>query len=192
MAVYPITRYPATFDLRDGTAVTLRPMTRDDGPALAQFFLRIPEEDRFFMKDDVTDPRIIETWAQHLDYDRTLPLLAFMGDRLIGDAALVRHRGGYRRDSAEIRVVIDPDYRGKGLGTILMRELITVAWDAELDHVDFEMVAGIQSEAIEAVEGLGALHAGTLTEYVKDPHGQPHDLVFLRLPLGKWWQWTNF
>ena len=192
MAAYPITRYPATFELRDGTEITLRPMTREDGPALAQFFLRIPEDDRFFMKDDVTDPGVIENWAQHLDYDRTLPLLGFAGERMIADAALVRHRGGYRRDSAEVRVVIDPDYRARGLGTIMMRELITVAWDAELDHVDFEMVSEIQSEAIEAVEGFGAQAAGTLSAYVKDPHGKPHDLVFLRLPLGKWWQWSNF
>ena len=192
MAVYSISRYPATFELRDRTAVVLRPMTRDDGPALEQFFLQIPEDDRFFMKDDVVDPGVIQHWAQHLDYDRTLPLLGFIGDRLVADAALVRHRGGYRRDSAEVRVVIDPEFRGKGLGTILMRELITVAWDAELDHVDFEMVGEIQSEAIEAVEGLGALHAGTLSDYVKDPHGKAHDLVFLRLPLGKWWQWSNF
>lgn len=192
MAVYPITRYPAAFKLRDGSAVTLRPMSRDDGPALAQFFLRIPEEDRFFMKDDVADPGVIENWVAHLDYDRTLPLLGFVDDRLVADAALIRHRGGCRRDCAEIRVVIDPEYRGRGLGTRLMRELVTVAWDAELEHVDFEMVADIQAEAIEAVSGLGAIHAGVLKEYVKDSEGRPHDLVFLRLPLGKWWQWTNF
>jgi GNAT superfamily N-acetyltransferase len=192
MAVYSITRYPATFELRDGTAVTLRPMTRDDAAVLGDFFLRIPEEDRFFMKDDVTDPGVIDSWAQRLDYDRTLPLLGFVGDRMVADAALVRHRGGYRRDCAEIRVVIEPEFRGKGLGTILMRELITVAWDAELDHVDFEMVSDIQSEAIEAVEGLGALDACTLSGYVKYEHGKAHDLVFLRLPLGKWWEWSNF
>lgn len=192
MAVYPITRYPATFRLRDGSEVLLRPMTRDDGAALGEFFRRIPEEDRFFMKDDVTDPAVIANWAANLDYDRTLPLLGFSGDRLVADAALVRHRGGCRRDCAEIRLVIDPDYRGRGLGTRLMRELVTVAWDAELEHIDFEMVAGLQTDAIEAVEGLGAIHAGVLKEYVKDLQGQPHDLVFLRLPLGKWWQWTNF
>ncbi len=192
MAVYPIRRYPFTFELRDGTGVTLRPMAKDDAAELAAFFLRIPEEDRFFMKDDVTDPGVIENWANHLDYDRTLPLLGFAGGKLIADAALVRHRGGYRRDSAEVRIVIDPEFRTKGLGTVLMRELVTVAWDAELDHVDFEMVADIQSDAIEAVEGLGAIKAGVLAEFVKDPLGHPHDLVFYRLPLGKWWQWTNF
>ena len=192
MAVYPITRYPLTCKLRDGSEVTLRPMTREDGPALAGFFLRVPEEDRFFMKDDVTNPASIESWVAHLDYDRALPLLGFDGERLVANAVLIRHRGGYRRDGAEIRVVIDPDYRERGLGTHLIRELTTIAWDAELEHVDFEMVADIQADAIDAVESLGAIHAGVLKEYVKDAHGRPHDLVFLRLPLGKWWQWSNF
>jgi hypothetical protein len=73
-----------------------------------------------------------------------------------------------------------------------MRELVTIAWDAELDHVDFEMVADIQGEAIEAVEGLGAIHVGALKEWVKNQHGDPHDMVFLRLPLGRSWQWSQF
>lgn len=193
MAVYQISRYPLTSTLRDGSTVILRPMEAHDCGAVLAFFRRIPEDERFFLKDDVTDPAVIDSWAQHLNYDRTLPLLGMDGDRVIANAALIRHRGGWRRDGAEVRVVIDPDYRGKGLGTLVMRELVNVAWDAELDYVDFEMVGGVQQEALEGVEsGLGALRAGTLKDYVKDAHGNLHDLVFLRLPLGKWWQTSNF
>ncbi|MCZ2110376.1 MAG: GNAT family N-acetyltransferase [Dehalococcoidia bacterium] len=193
MAVYEISRYPITSTLRDGSSVTLRPMEAGDSAGVLAFFRRIPEDERFFLKDDVTNPAVIDSWAEHLNYDRALPLLGFDGARVVANATLIRHRGGWRRDSAEIRVVIDPGYRSKGLGTLMMRELVNVAWDAELDYVEFEMIAGIQQEALEGVEsGLGALRVGVLQDYVKDAHGNLHDLVFLRLPLGKWWQTSNF
>jgi|DewCreStandDraft_1066081.scaffolds.fasta_scaffold00872_18 GNAT superfamily N-acetyltransferase len=190
--IYPITRYPRQAELRGGGVVQLRPMTPEDGDALLAFFRRIPEEDRFFLKDDVTSPTVIRAWAENLDYDRALPLLATVNGRIVGDAALIRHRGGPRRHLAEIRVVIDPDYRGRGLGVAMMRELVEIAYDAGLEMVVFELVPEAQDDAIKAAQFLGAFEAGRVTDLVKDMHGRPHDVVFLVLPLGKWWEWSQF
>lgn len=192
MAVYTLTRYPRTTELRDGSSVTLRPMDRADGDRLLEFFRRIPEEDRFFMKDDVVSPQTIERFVDGLDYDRALPLLALNGERVVGDAVLIRHRGGYRRHTAEIRVVTDPEYRGRGLGVAMITELTDIAWDAELEHVEFHLIRDIQDAAIEAAEYVGALSIGTVKDFVKDSHGNLHDLVILRIPLGKWWQWSRY
>jgi GNAT superfamily N-acetyltransferase len=167
-------------------------MEPGDVEALLEFFRRVPEEERFFLKDDVTSPLVIESWAKHLDYDRALPLLGIVNGKVVADAVLIRHRGGYRRHVAEIRVVIDPDYRGKGLGVTVMKELVEIAWDAELEQVEFELVKDVQDEAIKASEFLGAFTAGTITDAVRDCHGALHDVMVLRLPLGKWWQWSQF
>jgi len=192
MPVYPITRYPREVKLRDGSCVTLRPMTRNDAPALHAFFLRVPEDDRYYMKDDVTNAAVIDGWAQHLNYDRALPLLAVSGDEIVGDAVLIRRRGGSRHHMAEIRIEIAPEFRHKGLGTRLVRELIEIAYDAELEQVMFEAVKGVQDEALDALRALGAYEAGAVTDLVKDRHGNAHDVVYLVLPLGKWWEWSQF
>ncbi|MCL4232474.1 MAG: GNAT family N-acetyltransferase [Dehalococcoidia bacterium] len=192
MAVYPITRYPRDLELRDATKVAVRPMAATDCAPLLDFFRAIPEDERYFLKDDVSSPRVIQAWADSLDYDRALPLLAFDGDRVVGDAVLVRRRGGYRRHAAEARVVVAPDFRGKGLGVALLREFIEIAWDAELEQVDFEMVKGIQDDAIHAVEFLGGIKVGQVSDAVRDLHGDLHDAVFLRLPLGNYWKWAQF
>jgi L-amino acid N-acyltransferase YncA len=192
MPVYTITRYPREIELRDGYRLTVRPMQPADADEILAFFKRIPEDERFFLKDDVTSPRVIRAWAEQLDYDRALPLLALADGRIVGDAVLVRHRGGPRRHLAEIRVVIDPEYRRRGLGLALMRELIAIAYDAELEQVVFELVRDAQDDAIEAARFLGAFEAGHVTDLVKDPHGRPHDVVYLVLPLGKWWEWSQF
>jgi GNAT superfamily N-acetyltransferase len=192
MSVYAIRRYPRTVELRGGVQIVIRPMERGDGDGLLQFFLRVPADERFYLKDDVASPEVIGSFVEHLDYDRALPLLALDGQRVVGDAVLVRHRGGYRAHTGEIRLVIDPEYRGKGLGVVLMTELADIAWDAELDSVEFELIRDVQDEAIAAAEHVGAFNVGTVKEFVKDAHGKLHDLVFLRIPLGKWWQWSSY
>jgi L-amino acid N-acyltransferase YncA len=192
MSVHPITRYPRDLELREGACITVRPMTAADADALLTFFKQIPEADRFLLKDDVTAPHVIRAWAEHLDYDRALPLLAVSDGRIVADATLIRRRGGARGHLAEARVVVGPDYRGRGLGVAMTRELIEIAYDADIERLVFELVEDVQDEAIHAAEFLGAFKVGEVTDAVKDIHGRTHDLIFLALPLGKWWEWSQY
>lgn len=130
--------------------------------------------------------------AEDLNYDRALPLLAFRDEQLIANAVLIRHRGGCRRHLAEIRILIELAFRGQGLGVAMIRQLIEIAWDAELEFAQFEFVRGINDEAIQAAEFLGAITVGAIPNAAKDTRGDLHDLVFLQIPLGKWWQWSQF
>jgi ribosomal protein S18 acetylase RimI-like enzyme len=192
MPVYKLEAFPQRVRLRSGSTIELRPMVPEDREKLLEFFLTVPEEDRYFLKDDVTSPRVIEGWAAHLDYDRALPLLAWADDSIVGNAVLVRSRVGARRHLGELRVVVGPEYRNLGLGTILARQLCEIAADAELDKVIVELVADREQEAIAAMERLGFLRSARLPEYFKDEKGHPHDLVVMVLPLGKWFEWWTF
>jgi GNAT superfamily N-acetyltransferase len=180
-----MSRYPRTLQLRDGACLTVRPMTAANGPALLRFFLRIPEAERFYLKDDVTSPKVIESWTAQLHYDRALPLLAMAGERIVADAVLIRRRGGSRAHAGEILIVVDPEYRGRGLGVGLTRGLIEIDSDAELKDVLFELVAPVQDEASEAAHSLGAIPYGTVRGLVHDELSDGHDVTFLMLPLGK-------
>jgi L-amino acid N-acyltransferase YncA len=184
--------YPKEAQLRDGTKVAIRPLQKGDGEALLQFFLGIPEEERFFLKDDVTSPELIRSWTQYLDYRRALPLVALLDDRIVAEAVLVRRRGNARSHVGEVRVTVAPDLREKGLGTTLIRELCDIADDAELDKVLFEAVADKEEDAITAMGWLGFLRAGTIEGGAMDQQGHLHDVVILVMPLGKWYQWTKY
>jgi GNAT superfamily N-acetyltransferase len=166
-------------------------MTPADADALLAFFLCIPDEERFFLKDDVTSPAVIRHWAEHLDYDRALPLLAIVDGEIVADALLVRRRGGFRAHIGEIRVVVDPAYRDRGLGLALTRELVEIAFDADLERVVFELVKDVQSDAIEAATAIGAFPSGVVCDLARDQHGRPRDVAFFSLPLGKWWEWAE-
>ena len=186
MAVRFASPAPHMLTLRDGTALAVRPLTPDDASALAAFMSALPSADRYYMKDDVTDSATVASWAKNAGGSSSLALLALDGDRVVADAALIRHRGGFRAHHAEVRVSILPEYRGKGLGTSLVRKLAEVAWEADLQFLDFELVAGPQDAAIEAMRSIGAYPVGTLQGFVQDQGGQARDVVFLRLPLGQW------
>jgi RimJ/RimL family protein N-acetyltransferase len=184
-----MTAYPKQLEISGVGGIEVRPMTEDDKDALLDFFLHVPEEDRFFLKEDVTSPKVIREWAQNLNYSRTLPLLAFDKRKIIADATLHRRRAGSRKHSGEIRVVVAPEYRNKGIGTALIRELVEIAQDSELESLVFELVAEEQAAAIRTAEDLGFVRLASLPNFVRDIHGKPHDLIVMELSLGKWQEW---
>ena len=68
--------FPKTVKLKDNTTVVIRPLAKQDGPALLKFFAEIPEEDRLFLKDDVTKKEVIDRWVTKLDFDNVMPIVA--------------------------------------------------------------------------------------------------------------------
>jgi L-amino acid N-acyltransferase YncA len=185
--------YPKKVTLRDGTNITLRPMTKEDAESLLQFFLAVPESERWFLKEDVTSPRTIQRWADDLDYKRSLPILALTDDgRLVADAVLIRRRGGSRSHIGEFRVVVADDFRHRGLGVMLIREVCDIANDAGLEKVFAEMVVGAEDDAINASEWLGFYKVATLEGLAKDQQGRDCDVVLMTMPLGRYYEWSKF
>ena len=186
---YKLTAYPKDTNLRDATSVTLKPMTQDDTDALLQFFLKIPPAERHYLKEDVTSPKVIQRWARELDYDRALPILAWANGREVGDGTLHRTRTLARRHVGEIRVVVDPEYRNRGLGTTMMRELATIAYEIGLERLFFQVISGTEDAAIKAAEFIGFVKLAVLPGHGKDLSGFPRDIVIMEMPLSRWMDW---
>ncbi len=174
----PLREFPKQVQLRDGTAITLRPMVRDDRDGLRDFFQRLSPEDRQFLKDDVARPEIVEDWTRDLDYDRVLPILALHEERIVGDATLHRQPHGWMRHVGEVRVSTDPFFRRRGLATVLAREIFYLALQAGLDKMVAE-VAADQVAALKVFGRLGFQQEARLAGQIVDLHGRKHDLVIL-------------
>ncbi len=168
------------------TEVIIRPLEPEDATELLEFFGRVPEEERFYLKEDVTDQRVIEGWAQDIDYNRVMPLVGILDDKIVADGTLHRHRAGARRHIGEVRVVVDPEYRHRGLGTLMIRELVDIAYDNAMDGVIMELIDGVETDAIEIAKGLGFQQIAAMPGFAKDAAGEPHDLLVLHLVLDNW------
>ena len=132
-------RFPCTAALYDGEEVTIRPLQPGDKAELLGFFLRVPEDDRFYLNSDVAAPEVIGEFTDRIDLEQTIPLVATVEDRILADATLHRSRRAARRHVGEIRVVVDPEYRNRGLGVRLIHELIQLGRDLELRTLVFEL-----------------------------------------------------
>jgi L-amino acid N-acyltransferase YncA len=189
---YKLTAYPKELMLRDGANVVVRPLSEGDEDALGEFFRKVPGHDRYFLKDDVTSPKVIGRWTSDIDYARALPLVAIEEGRIIANGVLLRSRHGAYASVGSIRIVVEESARQRGLGTALMKELCDIAADADLERVTAEFVGGVQDDAIVAAERLGFLRAATIHELLRGEDGHLHDVVVMSLPLGKWYEWWQF
>jgi RimJ/RimL family protein N-acetyltransferase len=183
----PLRDYPKTAAVASGREVLLRPMVPEDERPLREFFLRLSPEDRLFLKDDVTDPAVVRQWAESLDYERVIPLLAVFGDRIVGDATLHRRAGGWSPHVAEIRVVVDSEWRGKGLGALLAREIFHLALSLKLEKV-IALMMDSQRGAIEVFRALGFTQEAVLRNHARDQSGAKHDLVIMSEDVETFWR----
>jgi L-amino acid N-acyltransferase YncA len=175
--------YPKTMLLRDETRVVMRPLTQEDAPRLLSFFQKIPEEERYYLKEDVVSAEVIQKWCNNIDFDRVIPIVALVDDEIIADATLHRSRALARRHFGELRVVVDPAYREIGLGRRLIGELLDIAVELGLWAVEFELVAHHENLAIAAAKSMGFQVSALLKERIRDLAGDPRDLVIMELPL---------
>lgn len=175
-------RYPQEAALRDGRRVLLRPFNRRDVPALQDFFRRLPEPVRRFAWDRIDDPAVVESWGRNLDYEKTFPMLAVDGTRVVADATLHRRRGGPLRLVGRVKWLIDADYRSVGLGSILVNHFITMARNDGLRHLTCMLISDLEADAIETLTGLG-FTSFTIPGYGADPDGDAHDMTKMVLEL---------
>ncbi len=170
--------YPKRTTLRDGTELTLRPLRKEDQQALHEYFLRMPPEDRMGLKDDVTDPKVIEHWIYDLDYDVVLPVLALDDARIVANATLHFNQIGWTKHQGEIRITSDPDYRQKGLAARLIQELIEIAAYFGLEQLTAE-IAPTSVEARTIFRKLGFNEIASLQGFVKDFEENQADLTIM-------------
>jgi L-amino acid N-acyltransferase YncA len=170
--------YPKKITLPDGLSLTLRPMTRDDQYALYSFFISLEGEDRRFLRNDVTDRKLIEKWARNLNYDRVLPILAEYEGRIVGNATLHYQTFGWGRHVAEVRVTIAPEFQGRRLGAALLEEITHLAAQTKIKKLLARIVTNREG-VIRAFERAGFSKLTVLENYVKDLHNQQYANIVL-------------
>ncbi len=115
-----------TVTLRDGAQVTLRPIRPEDGPDLTALYARLSREtayQRFFS----VMAGLPADWARSLanvDCDQRMAIVAVdPRNELIGVTRYARDADG----EAEIAIAIQDAWQERGLGSILLGELLAYA-----------------------------------------------------------------
>ena len=133
--------YPADLEhavvLKDGATLFLRPIRPDDAPRLVTYYGELSAHTayhRFF----TVMRRLPPDWARLLasvDYRRRLALVAERPEREAPELiAVARYEPTDRADTAEVAFVVRDDWQGRGLGAILLDDLLRAAEARGVEH----------------------------------------------------------
>lgn len=160
----------------------IRRIEPGDHEALERFLDGIPEADRTFLKEDVADPDVVAAWAQPGDA-RSIALDDEGG--VVGYVAVIPLHG-WSSHVGEVRIVVDPDHRGRGVGLALARHAVLEALDLGVAKLVVEVIAD-QEALVAMFRGLGFEPEALLVDHVRDRSGELRDLLVLAHSVEEQW-----
>jgi L-amino acid N-acyltransferase YncA len=159
---------------RSRTDVEVRALSNDDVDALTSFFASVPEGDRTFFKEDVSDATVIAGWVAVADRHR---LIALVDGNVAGYVAVLKGIGGSSH-VGELRLVIAPEYRQRGIGRLLAQRAVCEALELGVVKLVVGVIAG-QDRLFDMFTKLGFEQEGRLRRHVRSASGETHDLLVL-------------
>src|SRR6185437_11822550 len=139
---YP-SRYVSTWNMKDGTPVTIRPIRPEDEPAMVHFHETLSERSvyyRYFhlmnLEQRTTHERL--TRICFIDYDREMALVAETADHeIVGVGRMSKIHG---TQEAEVAVLISDKWQGRGLGKELLSRLLVAGADEKLSRLNADIL----------------------------------------------------
>ena len=179
-------RVAKTVALKDGTELEIRNMRPGDVEASFEFFGGLPEEDRRYLRVDVTRRDVVERRTTELDSGRVDRLVVVEGHDIVADGTLELQGHGWGENIGELRLMVARPYQHLGLGTLLARELYYLAMQRKLDRIVVRMMRP-QARARRIMKRLGFDEEFLIPEHVRDQDGEWQDLIIMRCNLDKLW-----
>jgi acetyltransferase len=145
MAIYP---YPAhlvtTWQLPDGTNMTIRPIRPEDAEMEQEFVRNLSERAKYFRFMQTIDeltPSMLARFTQ-IDYDREMALVA-LADRPEGEIELGVCRYVINPDgtSCEFAIVVSDEWQRRGIAHLLMGQLMEAARHRNLNVMEGDVLA---------------------------------------------------
>jgi acetyltransferase len=163
---YP-TQYISQWTMKDGTKITIRPIRAEDEPFIVDFHETLSDRSvymRYLHPMLLSDRAAHERLSRicHVDYDREITLIADREDakagelRILGALRMTKLHG---TNSARFSLLISDQFHGMGVGSALMKRLIPVAREENL-----ECLEAIMTKDNEGMKYLCERHGFNFTD----------------------------
>lgn len=163
-----------------GAAITIRPPEPTDAAALARFAASVPAHDLLFLARDIRQPKVLEAWLKGQHEGTIASLIALDGKEIVATVAALSDRLSWSPHVWDLRLLVGPSLRGKGLGRHLLDAAITAATKAGATKLTARMTPD-QAGAITLFEECGFGAEALLRGQVRDADGIEHDLAVLAM-----------
>ncbi len=178
-------RYPIKIILRDGSEVVIRPAEDTYQERLSRFFSKMPSSDLLIFKDDLPEAEHRDNWFISDLYSKALRLVALRDNDIIATGTL--HKEGlYWLNAAEIKLVVDPPNRGKGIGSRLFNRLLLELFQMRMRKVIVRYTSDNVS-FIRIIGRYGFKPETVLSSYIIDEETkEKKDLIIASFNLEEW------
>jgi RimJ/RimL family protein N-acetyltransferase len=161
--------------------VLIRPTIEKDLELVYDMFQRADDDDMIFLKDKVKNKGTVERWYQNIDFSRVFPVVAMYQDKIVGSTTL-HFMTKSKRHMAEIRIFLDKDFRGIGLGSYLVKSQIKIAKELGLKYVIAEIISE-HYKLIKSFRKLGFSRKCDLEDYFMTDKGKLYDITIMMYDL---------
>lgn len=157
----------------------------DAGDAtILRFVGKIPLHDLLFLDRDIREPKVLAAWRKAIERGSVCSLVAIADDEIVATTAVIREPLSWSAHVAEVRLLVLPDWRGKGVGRVLLEASIDRAVADGAAKLTGRMTPD-QRGAITLFEESGFRGEALLRDHVRDANGNPHDLAILSLDVAR-------
>ncbi len=158
--------------------VTLRHITAADRDKILAFTRALPEQDLLFLRMDITQGHVVDKWIRNIETGKTVSLLAETGGHMVGYCSLHNSPIQWARHLGEIRLMVAPEVRGKGIGGELARQTFELAGHVKLQKLVVQMMS-TQQDAQTLFHHLGFVPEAMLHDWAIDRNGRTHNLIVM-------------
>ena len=173
--------------LKDGTELTVKKLALKDLDSLMDFYVSLPKNDRKYLRIDVTDKELVRNRISDAVNKKDIRLAVNIGAQIIATGALEFSPDDWRKNFAELRLIVARKFQHRGVGLMLARELYCQAAENGVKKLVVKMMKP-QTNAQNMVRKLGFSKKGTIPDYVIDQFGKSQDLVIMTCDMKNFWK----
>ena len=173
--------------LKDGTQVQIRDQTPNDLDLLMDFYNALSEEDRRYLRVDVTNRDAVRQRLDLLQSGFLFRRCAVDQDRIVATGALEIFPDAWRKHHGELRVIVSPSFQHRGLGLLMMRELYFLAQEKDVELLVTRMMKP-QIAARSICRKLGFHEELVVPHYLHDLTGTTQDMVLMACNMQDFWK----
>lgn len=177
--------YPIKTISKKKLSLILRPRREEDYHSLEEFFSSIPDEDMLIFREDVSSNEPMKSWFINENYKKDFQLTAFYRDELISKGTIHRE-GVYWQNAGEVKLIVKPEYRGQGIGSIMFNALLNEIFNMKINKVIVRFSADNLS-FIKILNNYGFKAETVLKSYICLPDKNINkDLIIASYNLDDW------